>query len=377
MKNLNHQHITVSNIRLLLLAGIAFLLFRAESVKSQDATFSQFFSNQLYYNPAYAGSQKGMHVNMDYRNQWSKAASRFDNYTLTIDAAEPNLPGAGGIGLIVQSDFDGIGHVQTTSATLALSVKVKMAENLLTQFGINAAFVRRSVNWNDLTFSDQIDPILGIRNPTSLFNTESLHNSINYPDFGAGVLLKYCEETDAVQNVIGTISVAAQHIFQPNISFYENDSKLPVKLVIIGDVLLDNESENNSRHGKKKEKFKINPGFLFELQGKMSNFSLGLNAYKSFIYTGIWFRNQSFTMTQMKDLITMIGVNIPFGNNSRIKLKYSYDYILSDIRRVAGATNEISVIYELDGFNFFGGPKSKNNSRFGNQGGSCLDCSAF
>jgi type IX secretion system PorP/SprF family membrane protein len=314
---------------------------------------------------------------MDYRNQWSKAESRFDNYTLTLDAAEPNLPGAGGIGIIVQSDFDGIGHIQTTSATLALSVKVNMAENFLTMFGINAAFVQRTINWNDLTFSDQIDPILGIRNPTSLYNTTSLDNSMSYPDFGAGFLLKYCEKTDQIENIIGSLSVSVQHLFQPDISFYENNSKLPLKLVVIGDVLLDNESGNNSRYGKKENKFKINPGFMFEIQGKMSNFSMGLNAYKSFIYTGIWFRNQSFTMTQMKELVMMIGVNIPFGNQSRIKLKYSYDYILSDIRQVAGATNEISLIYELDGFSFFGGPKNKSNNRFGNQGKSCMDCAAF
>jgi hypothetical protein len=144
----------------------------------------------------------------------------------------------------------------------------------------------------------------------------------------------------------------------------------------MGDVLLDNETGSSSRYSKKDKKFKINPGFFYEKQGKMSNFSVGLNAYKSHIYSGIWLRNQSFAFTDLKDLIVMVGANVPFGTNSRIKLRYSYDYILSDVRRVAGATHEVSVIYELDGFSFFGAPRG-DSSRFGESKKSCLDCTPF
>jgi type IX secretion system PorP/SprF family membrane protein len=349
-------------------------LMWAVNTVAQDATYSQFYNNRLYYNPAYAGASSGLRVNMHYRNQWNKLNSNFDNYTLSVDVAEPNFPGSGGLGIIVQSDMDGLGNVQTTSATLATSVKIHMSDNLLTQFGLNAAFVRKTINWDNLIFSDQIDPRYGVVNPSSFVAPD--YNSLNFPDFGAGILLKFCEQTDAINNVVGTLAVSVQHLFTPDISFYESDAKLPLKLVVMGDVLLDNETGSTSRYSKKDNKFKINPGFLFEKQGKMSNFSVGLNAYKSFIYSGIWIRNQSFAFTDLKDLIVMVGANVPFGNNSRIKLRYSYDYLLSDVRRVAGATHEVSVIYELDGFSFFGAPRG-NGSRFGDSKKSCLDCAPF
>ncbi|NCA86024.1 MAG: type IX secretion system membrane protein PorP/SprF [Clostridia bacterium] len=349
-------------------------LMWTQMAAAQDATYSQFYNNRLYYNPAYAGASSGLHVNMHYRNQWNKLSCNFDNYTLSVDVAEPNFPGSGGLGVIIQSDMDGLGNVQTTSATLATSVKIHMSENLLTQFGLNAAFVRKSINWDNLIFSDQIDPRYGVVNPSSFVAPD--YNSLNYPDFGAGILLKFCEQTDAINNVVGTLAVSVQHLFTPDISFYESGAELPIKLVVMGDLLLDNETGSNNRYNKKDTKFKVNPGFLYEKQGKMSNFSVGLNAYKSYIYSGIWIRNQSFTFTDLKDLIIMVGANVPFGTTSRIKIRYSYDYLLSDVRSVAGATHEVSVIYELDGFSFFGAPRS-SSSRFGEGKQSCLDCTPF
>jgi hypothetical protein len=131
----------------------------------------------------------------------------------------------------------------------------------------------------------------------------------------------------------------------------------------MGDVLLDNESGNNSKYGRQTPSFKINPAFMYEQQGKNSNFSIGVNGYKSFIYLGMWLRSQTFTFTNIKDLVMMLGANIPIGNDSRIKLRYSYDYILTDMRRYAGATHEVTLIYELDGLHLFGGAKESNSWR--------------
>jgi type IX secretion system PorP/SprF family membrane protein len=358
---------------LVLLFAVLFLHY---SAMAQDASFSQYYLNRMYYNPAYTGIENTLSVNMHYRNQWNKLSTRFDNYTLSIDAAEPNLPGSGGIGLIIQSDMDGIGNIKTTSATLATSVKILMSENLLTQFGMNVGFVRKTVNWDNLIFSDQIDPRTGLNGSSSAFLQPDF-NSINYPDVGTGILLRYCEETDVIRNVVGTVSVSVQHVFQPNISFYQDDANLPIKLVVMGDVLLDNIHGTTTRYDPKTPKFKINPGFFYEQQGRMSNFMLGVTGYKSYIYSGIWFRNQSFTMAEMKDIVFMLGAYIPFGNDSRIKIRYSYDYLLSDIRRIAGTTHEFSVIYELDGFSFFGMPKNDRRSRFTRPDQSCLHCGPF
>jgi len=337
---------------LFLFSTISLSVLVPNEALSQDISYSQFFNNKMYYNPAYAGDSKGMQAGMNYRNQWNKLASDFNNYMFSLDFSEPNLPGAGGLGIMFQSDFDGIGNIKTTSATLVTSVKIQTSKNFLMRFGLNVGFARKSMNWDNLLFSDQIDPRYGRVNPSSFQQPD--YNTITYPDVGAGLLFKYSKETSYTNHLLGTLALSFQHLSTPNISFYHAEAKLPVKFVVMGDVLIHNQSGNISKYGRPDSRLKINPAFMYEQQGKNSNFSIGVNAYKSFLYAGMWLRSQTYTIENIKDLVLMVGTSIPIGNDARIKLRYSYDYILTDMRRYAGATHEISIIYELDGLHLFG-----------------------
>jgi len=360
---------------------VAILLGILSSIHGQDPTFSQFYNNPVFYNPAYTGSNPGMRARLNYRNQWHNLPTNYNNYTFSLDAAEPNLPGAGGIGLIVSSDFDGFGNVKTTSAALTTSVKIELSEEFITMFGIGASFAQKSIDWNGLVFSDQLDPRYGKQYETSFVKPDFY--KVYYPDFSAGMLFRYCESSEYFNRIIATFAFSAQHVFQPDISFTGIGTKLPLKLVITSDLLLDNEDSSPAVRGRSRNKasdYKINPGFLFEKQGDMTNFSLGVNGYKNNIYTGIWFRSQSFTLTNVNDLIIMLGVNIPFGENSTIRLMYSYDYVLTDLRRSVGATHEISLLYGLSNFSFFGNQSMPSAGRgLSNQRNSqsCANCPLF
>lgn len=350
--------------------------------RCQDPTFSQFFNNPVYYNPAYAGSHPGMRARLNYRNQWHNLPSNYNNYTLTIDAAEPNLPGAGGLGLVLHSDFDGFGNVRTTSASLIASVKIEFSEEFITMFGIGTSFVQRSIDWSGLTFSDQLDPRYGRVSDQSAFPEPDFYKTY-YPDFSTGFMFRYCESSEFFKRIVATLSVSAQHVFRPDISFTGLESKLPIRMVVMGDLLLDNETPTRtggwgSTRGGSSD-FKLNPGFLYEKQGEMTNFAIGLNAYKNFIYSGVWVRSQSFTFTRVNDLVLMVGLNVPFADNSGIKIRYSYDYVLSELRRTVGATHEISLIYELANFSFFGNPAMRGGRMLpgGRTSQSCADCPLF
>lgn len=357
---------------------IVIVVIFAGTLFGQDPTFSQFYNNPIYYNPAYTGSNPGMRARLNYRNQWNNLPTNYNNYTLSIDAAEPNLPGAGGLGLVFQSDFDGFGNIKTTSASLVTSVKVDFSESFIAMYGLGASFVQKTSDWSGMVFSDQLDPRYGNVN-NSAFQEPDFYK-IYYPDFGTGLLFRFCESSEYFKRIVATFSLGAQHVFRPDISFTgTNEIKMPVKLVIMGDLLLDNDSETSGPRGNypnKASAFKLNPGFLFERQGDMTNFSIGLNAYKSFIYSGIWVRSQSFTFTNVNDLIIMIGANIPFTDNSTIKFRYSYDYVLSDLRRSVGATHEISLLYELSNFSMFGEKKSSTRVKPGTVQ-SCSNCPLF
>lgn len=340
---------------------------------AQVGSYSQFFNNPILHNPAFAGSDIGMRVRLNYRDQWRNLPSNYNNYVFSFDVAERNIPGSGGIGLIVQSDFDGIGNIKTTSASFLNSVRIRISENFFTHVGLSASLVNKSVDWSGFVFGDQLDPRYGNINGTNFQPPD--FDSMFYPDFGLGIMLRYFESSPNVQNIVGSLAVGTQHVFKPDASFIGMGSRTPVKLTVSGNLLLDNHT--HIRHRRQSDHFfdKLNPGFLYEVHGDMSNFLLGINAYKSSLYSGIWVRSQNFTYTNVYDIIVMAGIDIPVGESSRIKLMYSYDYVLSDVRRSLGPTHEISVIFELDTFSFFGELDTQWANR--NRGIRQMECPPF
>ena len=101
--------------------------------------------------------------------------------------------------------------------------------------------------------------------------------------------------------------------------------------------------------------FKFNPGFQYEKQAEFSTYSVGLNILKSSIYFGVWFRNQTFDLFKAKDAIFHVGVNAPWSKDSRMKIMYTYDYLITDLRTAGRASHEISLVFEFDDFSLFGG----------------------
>lgn len=355
------------------------LTFGYRTASSQDATFSQFYNNPTYFNPAFTGSNLGLKSRLNYRSQWNSLSNSYKNYTFSIDAAEPNLPGAGGIGLIINSDLDGLGQIKTTSASLLMSAKISFSDDFYSMLGIGASFASKTLDGDDLIFSDQLDPRNGIYQE-SIFNTGDLAEKVNYTDFSTGLLLRYCESSQYFENIVSTLAISVQHVFEPNISFTNDaDGKLPLKLVLMGDVLFGNDSRNTSYNRSRSNSnsdLKLNPAFMYERQGDLTDFSIGLNAYKSYIYTGLWLRSQNFTMTNVKDMIVMVGFTFPFIANSTFKCQYSYDYVLTDMRRAVGATHEISIVYELPGFSFLGSGGGRYGA-YGDRRGKCTECESF
>jgi len=125
--------------------------------------------------------------------------------------------------------------------------------------------------------------------------------------------------------------------------------------------------------------FKYNPGVIYMYQGGMQSYQVGINIHKDPLYIGIWYRNDEFEFLENDALILMAGINMNFNEESRIKLLYSYDAMLSDVTKATGGTHEFTLIIEFDEIQLFG---NKNRSGFSNHGpvrrnAGALECSPF
>jgi len=339
------------------------ITFLALGTRAQDQNYSQFFNNDIYYNPATTGLYLGLRTTANYRNQWTNMPYDFKSYNFSMDIAERALPGAGGLGILVHRNSEGEGLLEYTMAALSLSTRIPVNENLITQFGVSAAFAQRQINWDKLVFSDQLDGIHGVSGPSNFAPPDE--NKVVYPDFNVGTVLNYVND-----NVNARVGAAFHHIFTPKIGFIENQSELPMKFVAHSDIMFL--ISDNSVHRKNNGETKINPGVMYENQQGASSFSMGINGFKSLIYLGLWYRNEDINTSNVNYLIFMTGVNLPFNSESRIKLMYSYDYVMDKIA-ASGGSHEISLIIEFDKASMFG---YNPGTRAGNRNGP-LECPAF
>ncbi len=350
--------------------AIVFLLLLGfgSTSNAQDLNWSQFYNNPTYYNPAYVGLTRGLKVRFNYQRQWTKVPANFNAYSFSADIADRNLPGAGGIGIIFTSDKAATGFVKNTMFGLMPSVRIQVDDNMVLQFGITAAFVQKRIDWDNLVFSDQLDPIQGNINTSNFVAPDE--NKVVYPDFSVGTVLEF---TGNNNRIIGHVGAGIHHLTRPNESFIGKSSPLPRKYTVNFDIVFDF-SQGTGFH-KKKTGFKLNPGIFFQQQAKMTDYALGLNIFFSRIYLGAWYKNESLEYDVYSHFSLMAGLSIPVqGDASRIKFMYSYDMVINAEHTFTGPTHEISVIMEFDDLGLINNSPINSRHRRGNER---LECSPF
>lgn len=347
-------------------------------LKAQDPIFSQFYNNPIYYNPGYIGLSSGVRTRFNYRNQWTGLVDDCKTYTFSMDIAERSIPGSGGLGLLVSSDRAGTGMIKANNIGIGTAARIPLQENMVAQVGFMVSYAQKSVNWDDFVFTDELNPRYGRIYETKFVAPAS--NRVSYPDFSVGGVYRFTSTGSNYSNIQGTLGAAMHHVFQPNESFLGLNSPLPRKLVISGDLVLEIERGRSSsyRSYKNSSSVKFNPGFIYEKQSEFSTYSMGLNVLKSSIYFGVWFRNQTFDLFKAKDAIFTVGINAPFNSESRMKIMYSYDYVIPDVRTAFKSSHEISLVFEFDSFSLFTGGSSGGWSP-GYRGGSVreMECCPF
>jgi hypothetical protein len=174
-------------------------------------------------------------------------------------------------------------------------------------------------------------------------------------------------------NISGVIGGALHHLTKPNESFYESTAPLPRKYLVHFDLIW--EYQQSRGYYRRASSFKINPGFIYQNQASLSTFALGSNFYFTNIYIGLWYKNESFDYDTYSSFSFMAGLRIPFSDLARVKLMYSYDFVIYPEYTFTGPTHEVTIIIEFDDISLFQ-TRTIGNARSRDIGGS-MECSPF
>ena len=97
--------------KLFALVAVVFLAF-SQTAYAQDPSFTQFYANPLYLNPAMAGSANCPRVAMNHRNQWPNLKGAYITNSISMDKGFEALHG--GMGHQILNDIQGEGALTNT-----------------------------------------------------------------------------------------------------------------------------------------------------------------------------------------------------------------------------------------------------------------------
>ncbi|MFW6277387.1 MAG: PorP/SprF family type IX secretion system membrane protein [Prolixibacteraceae bacterium] len=294
--------------------------------RGQDVSFSQFYANPLYLNPAFAGSVAAPRVALQYRNQWHSFADAYTSYSAAYDMPVKKLQG--GLGFYMLNDALANNALNMLQINAIYSTFVRLNETFVMNGAVQVGYNQNSLKTDNLIFADNVDPFYGnhgISEEMQYLNDPGF----SFVDFSAGALV-YSERY--------FLGLAAHHLAEPRQSFYEGQenvgklhrkysahfgAKLPVYL-----------------YGHQRKKFDISPQVVLQQQGDFNQINYGIFATKLGFTAGMWLRQN--IGIQYDALILVVGFL-----RKNWQIMYSYDMTVSGLAGDPGGTSEISLSFLL------------------------------
>lgn len=278
----------------------------------QDAQFSQFMFNQLYFNPATAGSDGMIRFQLMHRSQWAGYQGSFgDDTAPTSQLFSFQMPInslRSGIGLYA-GIRDGIGPATNQEIQFSYSLRMPVKGGTLS-FGIRPGLFLRTIDFDKLRPVDPDDPLI----PNGRINEVQ-------PDLAAGVYYS------AAAWYVG---LSATHLISSRYRF-ENE--------VNNDRLQTTGFLNAGYRYYVTESIELNPNVLVKADPAALSVEGGVLAVLNGRYWGgLHYRSGDAA-------IALLGLN--FGKNNAFRLGYAFDYVVSGAGGKAPFSHEVMLGYGL------------------------------
>lgn len=278
----------------------------------QDAHFTQYMFNQMYFNPGAAGVEQGFRGGLLYRNQWtgySGLNGGGNPKNILFTGSAPILAANMGVGLVVNSDQ--IGPLTDLQASLNLNYHFKIGSGKLST-GVRLGLQSRSVSTSDLKVNQTDDDV---------YQALLASSGQAVPDFGFGLF--YTSEKFF-------LGASSTHLNEPKFDFSSNtkpaESTLNRHYYITGGYNLDLSPS-----------IVLTPSVNVKYDSKVYSYELSaLAKINNQFFAGLAYREQ--------DAVSAI-LGIGFLKDNRLRLTYSIDYTVPATEAKKPISHEIMASY--------------------------------
>ncbi|UII22045.1 PorP/SprF family type IX secretion system membrane protein [Fulvivirga ligni] len=287
-----------------------FFSFNGASAQ-QDAQFSYYMKNMLFYNPAFAGSEGVTQMTLIHRRQWAGYQGTFDDggapTTSVFSMTTPIYRFKSGFGAHVVNDQ--LGPINNLEMQVSYAYHLGIKNSKLS-FGLRAGLVSMSIDRDKYNAIDPDDEIL-----------QAGEESQIRPDMAVGVYYR-SEKYYA--------GLSFNHILKSEFNFGIDAIRNPFEnhayftLGYVHEVNFD---------------VKVSPSMLVYTDFNEYSFVLGgLAYYKDQMWGGLSYR-------QSEDINVLLGYN--FLKDKSLSFGYSFGYVISQQDAKKPTTHEVLVSYQL------------------------------
>lgn len=138
----------------------------------QDAQYSQFMFNKMYFNPAYAGTKSHLCMSAIYRKQWLGIKRAPQTATFNIDGGVWNNR----LGLGMSISYDQIGFSDRLSVETNYAYIIRFKNESFLSLGLRGSIHYTQIRWDEAELLEDFDDAIPLQTGQEVL-----------PNFGAGV----------------------------------------------------------------------------------------------------------------------------------------------------------------------------------------------
>lgn len=281
-----------------------------QSARAQfEPQFSQYMFNEMFINPAYAGSREQISATMVYRNQWVGLEGAPKTQTASIHG--PLMNKKLGLGLTVMNES--IGVTKQLSVYGNYAYRIQVGSNGAFAMGLQAGFINHQENLSEVITNEENDNEFLFNTPRVVLPNAGYGMYYNTPKFYVGLSIPRMFKNEVAGD--GSSDVTNSFEFKYWHYYLTSGYVFPV-------------SEN----------VKMKPSVMIKaVQGAPLNADVTLQAlFMDVFWLGISYRTE--------DSFSALGT---FQVTPKLRIGYSYDYTTTELSNYSNGTHEINLGYDF------------------------------
>ncbi len=318
---------------------------------AQDPSFSQFYANRIYLNPAFTGLESGLSVAGVSRMQWVNVDQGFRTYGFSMEIQEPAINS--GIGIHLFHNTQGLAQLNSTSIGMSYAYLIPLNGHNI-HIGMEALWNQKTIDWDKLVFSDQLDAVNGVASSSSFV---PILDKSTYTDFNMGVVWRFESDLNLgkrrFRDVHHSLGISLHHLpalFGTNVgseSLQNMKTQLTPRMTVHAGSMIP-----LTYYNSRKNSLTLSPNFKVDVQGgnlmrfkeNLQVFTYGAYLLYQGYYVGALYQNKNILSHHRNTnaWILAVGAYVDSGKNNKLFIGFSYDANTTGVGTAAGGVYEIA-----------------------------------